>query len=239
MGKHFRCVLVLLTLAVQATRPSADPTFTDPPGEESADIRALIDRAAAALDGGRDVDTILAEPTYIAAHEYPRFRALIRARATRSSATLVTAGEPGEKLVVTGTIRGARGRPLAGALIYAYQTSAKGWYSDRAAHVRANAGDVNHARLFAYLRTDDQGRYELRTIRPAGYPRSTLPQHIHFHVAPAGSDRDVLVSEICFEDDPRMTPAVRAETLRNGFLICPVKYEPDGVQRVTADFIVP
>jgi len=30
--------------------------------------------------------------------------------------------------------------------MYFYQTSAKGWYSDRAAHVKAVAGDAKHAR---------------------------------------------------------------------------------------------
>ena len=238
MSPHLHALIVFATLAFQATQPDGDPTFTDPPGDESPQIRALIEAAAAALDGGKDVDAILTDPRFMPAHEYPRFRELIRSRATKSSATLVTPDEPGDKLVVTGTIRDARGQPLAGALVYAYQTSAKGWYSDRAAHIRANSGDVNHARLFAYLRTGDQGRYELRTIRPAGYPRSTLPQHIHFHVAPAGQTRDALVSEICFEDDPRMTPPVREQTQRNGFLICRVKYESEGAQRVTADFVV-
>jgi protocatechuate 3,4-dioxygenase beta subunit len=238
MSPHLHALVVLVTLVFQTTQPDNDPPFTDPPGEESPQIRALIEAAAAALDGGKDVDAILTDARFMPAHEYPRFRELIRSRATGSIATLVTPDEPGDKLIVSGTIRDTRGQPLADALVYAYQTSAKGWYSDRAAHVRANSGDTKHARLFGYLRTDDQGRYELRTIRPAGYPRSTLPQHIHFHVALAGADRDSLVSEICFDDDPRMTPPVREQTLRNGFLICPVKYDSDGVQRVTADSVV-
>src|SRR5688572_16438229 len=177
MNAHFSSlssiVVVVFTLACQSTQPEHGPQFTDPPGDETAHIRALIDRAAATLDGGKDVDAILTDPAFMAAHEYPRVRELIRARATKPGATIGTPDEPGGKLVVTGTIRDARGAPLRGATVYAYQTSAKGWYSARAAHIRANAGDMRHARLFAYLRTDDDGRYELRTIRPAGYPRTT------------------------------------------------------------------
>lgn len=107
--------------------------------------------------------------------------------------------------------------PIAGAVAYVYHTSAKGWYSDKAAHIRAWSGDTRHARLFGYLKTDEDGSFEVRTIRPGGYPRSTLPQHIHLEIEADGYAP--LVTELLFDDDPCLTAELRDRAKREGFLI--------------------
>src|SRR5262249_26019720 len=153
--------------------------FTEPPGQETEAVQKLIDQADAALRSGKSTTAILTDPSFLSAHEWPRFRKLIRESAQSSQVTIVTPKEPGKTLVVTGRVVDGDGRPLKQAVVYFYQTSAKGWYSDRAAHYKAVAGDARHARLFGYLKTDDEGRFELRTIRPVGYPDTDLPAHIH------------------------------------------------------------
>lgn len=204
---------------VPAQRMEEEPRFTPPPGEETAAIAALIDRAKADLEAGRaTTNDLLASPSWMPAHPWPRFRALIRRFARESRAVLVTPEEGGDRLRVTGTVRDSDGKPLAGALLYVYQTGAKGWYSDLSPHISGNGGDEQHARLFGYLRTGTDGRYELQTIRPAGYPHSDLPQHIHvegFH--PKGTR--TFVTELRFDDDPRLTPAQRETSRREGFQI--------------------
>src|SRR4030095_14267893 len=107
---------------------------------------------------------VLADPARLDLHEWPRFRDAIRQNPARGTLMMVTPDEPGPRLVVTGSVRTADGKPAAGALLYLYQTSARGWYSDRAAHYRANSGDTRHARLFGYVRTGDDGRDAVRTI---------------------------------------------------------------------------
>jgi protocatechuate 3,4-dioxygenase beta subunit len=225
----------------------SEPRFTPPPAEETPAIKVLIDRAQASLTNNKTpASALLANPEYLPAHEWPRFRKLIREHANANQVTIVTPQEPGEALVVNGTIRNQRG-PVKDALIYVYQTSAKGWYSDKAPHISGNSGDEKHARLFGYLTTNEKGEYEVRTIRPAGYPRSNLPAHIHVEIVGAprkaatnGSaaerESSTLISEIQFDDDPRQTPEMRARAARERSLIFPVTRSADGVQHVTADF---
>jgi protocatechuate 3,4-dioxygenase beta subunit len=216
-----------------AQPPAIPPKFTPPPGEETTAVKALIDRAKEALAAGKAPGTVLSDAQFLPAHEWPRFRQLIRHHAGPAPLTIVTSKEPGTPIAVRGTVRGPNGQSLPKVLLYVYHTSSKGWYSDRASHVSGNAGDHKHARLFGYLRTDDDGRYEFRTIRPAGYPQSDLPAHIHVEVTD-GKGR-VLVTEIRFDDDPRLTAAMRKRSREEGFVICPVARGADGVQQVRAD----
>jgi len=211
------------------------PKTTDPPGDESQAMKGLIDRAAAMLTGGMTTTNLLPDPQLISAHEYPRFRELISGHATAGRATIVTPAEEGAPLIVNGTVRGADGTPAKGVLVYAYQTSAKGWYSDRAPHYASSSGDEKHARLFGYFKTDDMGAYEIGTVMPTGYPGSDLPAHIHVEIAP-DSGRAPLITEIRFESDERMTPAMRERSKREGFIVVPVTRDSKGTGHATADF---
>jgi protocatechuate 3,4-dioxygenase beta subunit len=219
------------------TSVADEPRFTPPPGVETPEVKKLIDKAQASLGGEENNSSLLlANPEYMPAHEWPRFRQLIRANAKAKQLTIVTPQEPGEPLVVTGTIRGQKGAPLKGALIYVYQTSAKGWYSDKAPHISGNSGDEKYARLFGYLNIDQNGQYEFRTIRPAGYPRSTLPAHIHIEIEASGNEPRSFISEILFADDPRLTAEARERSLREGLFIFPVTRAANGDWHVQADF---
>ncbi|HEV7745779.1 MAG TPA: hypothetical protein VGO56_12345 [Pyrinomonadaceae bacterium] len=92
-----------------------------------------------------------------------------------------------------------------------------------------------HARLFGYLTTNQAGQYELRTIRPVGYPNSTLPAHIHIEIEAAGNEPATIISEILFADDPRLTSEARERSQREGLVIFPVT-RVNGEWRVQADF---
>jgi len=86
--------------------------------------------------------------------------------------------EPGDRLVVAGQVFASDGlTPVAGIIVYAYQTDTTGEYHNDASGV---------ARLHGWAKTDEHGRYEFRTIRPAPYPRRSSAAHIHFHVYGAG-----------------------------------------------------
>lgn len=218
------------------TPADAGPAFAAPPGDESPAMRGLIDKAKILLDAGMTPDRLLTDPHYLPAHEHPRFRDLIRGHASSHRATIVTPDEPGQPLIAGGTIRGKDGRPVKGALIYVYQTSATGWYAAGAPHYSGSSGDEKHARLFGYMTTDAGGAYELHTIHPAGYPDRDLPAHIHVEVTPPGAGAAVLVTEIRFDDDPRMTPAMRERSEQEGYLVRAVTRDAHGDLHVTADF---
>jgi protocatechuate 3,4-dioxygenase beta subunit len=137
------------------------------------------------------------------------------------SARMTPIGEPGERLVVEGTVRGAGGKPLAGVSVFAYQTGADGIYGPKG---------NSDPRLRIHLRTDERGRYRFETVRPGGYPGTRIAAHIHFHVTPPG-DRE-RVSEVVFEGDPFVT----AEMRRNPFFaVRPVERRADGAGHVTYD----
>ena len=113
-----------------------------------------------------------------------------------------TAQEPGQAMLVSGRVRDARGRAVAGVVVYAYQTNDKGIYPTRGAPTGAGAN--RHGLLRAWARTDAQGRYWFDTVRPAGYPGTDIPQHIHMHVIEPGRCT-YWIDDILFRDDERLS----------------------------------
>lgn len=235
MNRAATFILALLfALPASLACQTSDTRFTDPPGPDTPESQALFAKARQALESGKaDVSAVLSDRVYMPLHERTPFRQLIRDHAKSSRVKIVTAQEPGPRMVASGRILRADGKPSGGTLVYVYQTSAKGWYSDRAAHFGANSGDQRHARLFGYLVTDAQGRFEVETIRPEGYPQSDLPQHIHIEIFPEGGSNRI--TEITFEDDPRMTPEMRRSVERQGYALVPVTRGKDGVERCSAE----
>lgn len=202
-------VVALLAVLVQADVPK----WQAPPGDESPAIKRLIDTAGQRLEAGASASTILSDLAFDDARPYPRFRALIKVHAPTGKATIVSAKEPGEKLVITFQFG------KSGQMVYAYHTDARGAYGKNGVHMQANSGDLKYARLFAYAKTGADGTATFTTIRPAGYPQGELPQHIHFHVEPL----QATVGEIWFSDDPRLTPRVRERGQYEALIVKPHK----------------
>jgi protocatechuate 3,4-dioxygenase, beta subunit len=142
-------------------------------------------------------------------------------------ARIAPAGEPGEGLVIHGAVTGTDGAPAVGVVVYAYQTNAKGIYP-RAANA--------HGSLRGWARTDAQGRYRFDTIRPASYPDSTIPQHVHMHIIELGKGT-YYIDDVLFDDDPLLTAQQRRQMLRGrggSGLAQPVK-NASGVWQVRRD----
>ncbi len=144
--------------------------------------------------------------------------------------------EPGEPMLVTGRVFDAQGRPAGGVVIYAYQTNSKGIYPTS----KASLGRPSHRHgvLRAWALTNRQGRYAFDTIRPAGYPRTDLPAHIHMHVIER-TRCTYYIDDIMFKDDPGLTQeSVRKLTLgRSGSGIGrPILR--DGIWYITRDIVL-
>src|SRR5262245_2985766 len=140
---------------------------------------ALTSLEKAVAGNTSDIDRAFADADFSSLRSEPRFRNLVKTHA-RAKARITPTNEPGDALVVSGIVRGADGKPMPNAIVYVYQTDHRGYYSPKTA-----ARDES-PRLFGYLKTDSQGRYEFRTIRPGGYPDSKVPQHIHYEVTVPG-----------------------------------------------------
>ncbi len=170
--------------------------------------------------GALSVTQVLTDPQWMPLHSLTAFRDVIKQNARAEKIKLTPPGEPGVNITVQGVATDREGQPIRDALVYVYHTSAKGWYADTAAHILLREGDMRHARLFGYLKTDRDGRFAFETIRPAGYPKSDLPAHIHIAVWTAGGQPVYgLPGELLFEEDERLTPDRRTRALEDGFLI--------------------
>jgi protocatechuate 3,4-dioxygenase beta subunit len=110
--------------------------------------------------------------------------------------------EPGEPLHIVGIVTDRAGRPVAGAALHVYQADAAGRYTSD------EPMDERHARLSGRLTTSADGRFEILTIRPGGYPKTLslggrdrhIPAHIHIDVAAAGHPERH--AQVVFDDDP-------------------------------------
>ena len=114
---------------------------------------------------------------------------------TSWSVKIVTDSEPGEPLIVSGTIYSPDGKqPMEGITLFVYQTDATGIYT-------TSGGDNRGTRIHGVMRTNAQGQYEFRTIKPGSYPNSRNPAHIHAYVSGPGYP-EYWIDEYHFSDDP-------------------------------------
>lgn len=120
-----------------------------------------------------------------------------------SQARIAPANEPGEPLRIEGRVLGPDGAPAPGTVIYAYHTDDDGIYPERG--VWSERAERRHGSLRAWVRADEEGRYRFLTVRPASYPNSSNPQHVHLHVIE--TDRCTYwIDSIVFDDDPLLAP---------------------------------
>ena len=181
------------------------------------DNTALLKEVETQLNASTSVSQILTDKKYLSIHSDSRFRELIEKFCSDKTLAITAPDEPGKKIRVICTVKNEAGKAVPGALVYLYQTDSKGWYAADAPHVQMNEGDMRHARLFGYVKTNDQGQFELHTVKPSGYPKSDLPAHIHVHVTADGYG--AYVNEFLFDDDERLVGEIRTNSQRNKFII--------------------
>lgn len=112
--------------------------------------------------------------------------------------------EPGERMFMEGVVYEADGvTPAPGVRLYVYHTNVHGIYPTRGDET---GNGRRHGYLRGWLTTDERGRYEFESIRPAAYqPEGGEPAHIHYTVQAPGGD-EFWIDATWFADDPRLTP---------------------------------
>jgi len=146
---------------------------------------------------------------------------------------IVTDKEPGEPLIMTGTIFGLDGKtPLEAATLSIYHTDATGKYSPSS----GSGGDNRTTRLRGKMLTGVDGRYEFKTIKPVSYPDSTIAAHIHAYVAAPGFT-EYWIDTYEFEGDPFLREEVvkRAQSQGRFAPILKLTRGSDGVLRGVRD----
>ncbi len=110
----------------------------------------------------------------------------------------------GERIIVSGRLLDGDGKPIRRSLVEIWQANAAGRYAHQVDRHRAPL-DPNFSGAGRCL-SNDEGRYEFITIKPAAYPwgnhpNAWRPAHIHFSVfGPAFATR--LVTQMYFPGDP-------------------------------------
>ncbi|HRI20468.1 MAG TPA: hypothetical protein PLA68_05920 [Panacibacter sp.] len=155
--------------------------------------------------------------TKLTAAERARLRGLLQQYAVWSSGTLYTAGEPGTKIMIKGRIINKKGTPVANAALHIFQTDSHGYYTPLDS-IEKKMGEPD-ARLFCFLKTDNNGFFEINTIRPASYPiqykGKIIPQHIHLNITAGGyANRNL---QMVFDDDPVMDDYWRQWATQNQY----------------------
>jgi protocatechuate 3,4-dioxygenase beta subunit len=156
------------------------------------------------------------------------------AEGVSSVATFVAEGEPGERLLITGKVyRSDKTTPYSGLVLYFYQTDATGVYNK-------TDGSYRRPRLYGWAKTDKDGAYELRTIKPGSYPRSRVPAHIHVTMKNAGTSARWLDSFL-FEGDPNLSESEIRQMQTEGRFSPVVKLSKGktGELRAVRDIVIP
>jgi protocatechuate 3,4-dioxygenase, beta subunit len=109
----------------------------------------------------------------------------------------------GQILNIMGRVLNIKGEPVPGAKLEVWQANTYGRYTHPA--------DRNPAPLdpdfegFTTLKTDAEGRYKFKTVKPGAYPVGPFapdvwrPPHIHFRLI---GQEDELVTQMYFEGEP-------------------------------------
>ncbi|HTN46065.1 MAG TPA: hypothetical protein VL098_06915 [Flavipsychrobacter sp.] len=145
--------------------------------------------------------------------------------------------EKGQKLVVRGTIFQPDGTtPAPNVILYYWQTDHDGLYSPQPG---MDERVKRHGHIRGWVKTDEKGKYMLRTIRPVPYPNDVLPAHIHLSIKEPDVETEYYTDEINFEDDTLLLPHFKKypQENRGGSGVVKVRME-DSLQVAEHDIIL-
>jgi len=105
-----------------------------------------------------------------------------------------------EKLIISGTVYRKDKTPYSDVIIYAYHTDINGEYSKKGTETGYQKWHGSH---HGWCKTDKKGYYRIETIRPASYPKTTAPQHIHSAIK-VPNNKPFYITDFLFKDDPNL-----------------------------------
>jgi protocatechuate 3,4-dioxygenase beta subunit len=120
--------------------------------------------------------------------------------------------EKGQKLLVTGVVFKPDGKtPAEDVIIYYWQTDNNGYYSPIE---EMDEPAKKHGYIRGWVKTDKKGNYSIYTTRPAPYPGTDIPAHIHISIKEPTINNEYYIDEFVFNDDTLLTSAKR-KALKN------------------------
>ena len=135
---------------------------------------------------------------------------------TENGGSIVRSSTPGAPIFVNAWVRDSNGRPVEGAEVDVWHTSADGYYENQ----DPEQADMN---LRGKFTTDANGHIAFRSVKPAGYPiplsgpvgallraqgrHNMRPAHIHFMIYKPGFKTQF--SQVYSSDDPNLETDVQ------------------------------
>jgi protocatechuate 3,4-dioxygenase beta subunit len=127
--------------------------------------------------------------------------------------TLPDFKESGPKLEISGTIYQAdRKTPAKDVILYIYHTDQKGVYPLKG---NETGWAKRHGYLRGWIKTNADGKYKFYTLRPASYPDTRAPQHIHPVIKEANKN-EYYIDEYLFADDPYLDEKEKTNQQKRG-----------------------
>ncbi|MDD1442058.1 hypothetical protein MEO93_17180 [Dolichospermum sp. ST_sed3] len=150
--------------------------------------------------------------------------------------TLPDFNEVGPKLEISGTIYQKDGKtPAKDVILYIYHTDQNGVYPQKG---NETGWAKRHGYLRGWIKTNADGKYKFYTLRPASYPNSRAPQHIH-PVIKEPNRNEYYIDEYLFTDDPFLDEKEKAnQQKRGGSGIIALTKKQDGTWVAKRDIIL-
>lgn len=121
--------------------------------------------------------------------------------------------EKGPKLAVSGTIYMADGKtPARNIVMYVYHTDQSGKYTNRN-NEKGYAGRNGYIK--GWVKTNEKGEYKFYTLKPAPYPGSNIPAHIHPVIKEPGMN-EYYIDEYLFNGDRFLTQSEKDRQEKRG-----------------------
>lgn len=121
--------------------------------------------------------------------------------------------EPGETLIIKGTVFNKDGStPASDVIIYVYHTNSKGIYPKKGDET---GNGRRHGYLRSWIQTNENGQYQITTIKPGSYPTRSEPAHIHMTIKEPDKE-EYWIDSIVFEGDPLLTEEYKSRIKNRG-----------------------
>ena len=145
------------------------------------------------------------------------------------SVTLPDFSDKGPRIEVSGIVYQRDGMtPASDVVLYVYHTNREGVYPTKG---NEQGWAKRHGYIRGWVKTDKNGYYQFRTLRPAAYPDRGAAEHIHITVKEPDKN-EYYLDDYLFADDP-LLPKVLNEKPRGGNGVVTLVDSEDGVQHAT------
>ncbi|HMV07919.1 MAG TPA: hypothetical protein PK325_03700 [Cyclobacteriaceae bacterium] len=143
--------------------------------------------------------------------------------------------EKGPKIEISGIVYQRDGMtPAKDVVLYVYHTDQKGVYPTKG---NEKGWAKRHGYIRGWVKTDKNGSYQFKTLRPAPYPGRNAAEHIHVTVKEPDKN-EYYIDEYLFADDP-LLPKTTSNKPRGGDgIVTLLPADKEGVRHATRHIIL-